>query len=76
MKPGRAQLSLEDYERVREHPSRFLLVAGHEEAETTYERIVEAENGYAIIEKLGRAGEVAGRLDPRARPAPYRGRGD
>jgi len=58
-------LSLEEYERVRTHPSRFLLVAGHEDAETTNQRIVEAENGYAIVEKVGGVGREATRLDPR-----------
>jgi hypothetical protein len=58
-------LSLDEYEGLRTHPGRFLLVAGHEDAEATYERIVEAENGYAIVEKLGVAGREAARLDPR-----------
>ena len=58
-------LSLEDYERVRAQSCWFLLVAGHEDAEATHERIVEAENGYAIVEKLGVAGREAARLDPR-----------
>jgi len=58
-------LNLEQYERVRTHPRRFLLVAGHEDDETTHEQIVEAENGYAIVEKIGVAGREAARLDPR-----------
>jgi hypothetical protein len=58
-------LSLEDYEQVRAHPSRFLLVAGHEDEEATQERIVEAEEGYAIVEKVGTAGVEAARLNPR-----------
>ncbi len=58
-------LSLDDYELVRVHSDRFLLVAGHEDAEATHERIVEAENGYAIVEKLGVAGREAARLDTR-----------
>ncbi len=58
-------LSLEDYERVRERPCRFLLVAGHEDDEAAHERIVEAENGYAVVEKFGVAGREAARLDPR-----------
>ncbi len=49
-------LSLDDYELVRVHPGRFLLVAGHEDADATHERIVVAENGYTIVEKLGVAG--------------------
>ena len=78
-------LSMEEYERVREHPSRFVLdvtwvtqvddcvghaavcelVAGHEDAEAAYERIIEAEKGYAIVEKLGAAGTATARLDER-----------
>jgi hypothetical protein len=59
-------LSLEEYERVRAHPRRFLLVAGHEDSEDAHERILEAERGYAIVEKVGAAGEEAARLHPRA----------
>lgn len=55
-------LGLGDYDRMRAHPSWFLLVAGHEEAEATHERIVEAENGYAIVEKTGTAGAEAALL--------------
>jgi hypothetical protein len=58
-------LSLTDYEQVRQHPSRFLLVAGHEDAEAVHERIIQAEAGYAVVEKVGTAGREAGRLDPR-----------
>ena len=59
-------LSMEEYEHVREHPTRFVLVAGHEEAEAAHERIIEAEEGYAIVEKLGDAGTEAARLDERS----------
>jgi hypothetical protein len=59
-------LSLDEYERVHDRPSRFVLVAGHEDAEAEHERIVEAESGYAIVEKLGNSGAEAAR--PRARP--------
>jgi hypothetical protein len=58
-------LSLVDYERIREFPNRFLLVAGHEAEDDTHERVIEAENGYAIVEKVGVAGIEATRLDPR-----------
>jgi hypothetical protein len=57
--------SLDEYERVREHPDRFLLVAGHEDEEAAHERILEAEQGYAVVEKVGTAGAEAARLDPR-----------
>ena len=62
-------LNMEEYEQVRAYPSRFVLVAGHEDEDTTHERIVEAEKGYAIIEKVGAAGLEAARLDPRVRSA-------
>jgi len=41
-------LSLDEYDRLRRHPSRLLFVAGHEDDESAHERIVEAENGYAM----------------------------
>ena len=58
-------LSHDEYERVRDHSSRFLLAAGHEDAEAMHERIVEAEKGYAVVEKIGVAGREAARLDRR-----------
>lgn len=60
-------LSLEEYDRLRTHPNWFLLVAGHEDDESTQERIVEAENGYAIVEDRRR--DRSG-----ASPAPMRRR--
>lgn len=58
-------LSISEYEQVRAHPSRFVLLAGHEDPETAHERIIETENGYAIVEKIGRAGDEAARLHDR-----------
>lgn len=60
-------LSLSDYEHIRAHPTWFLLVAGHEEEGAGLERIVDAERGYAVVEKLGTAGQEAARLHPRQR---------
>jgi hypothetical protein len=57
-------LSIAEYERVREHPNWFLLVAGHEDVESDYERIIEAENGYAVVEQTGKPSEVAEQLAP------------
>lgn len=54
-------LSLEEFDRLRTHPSWFLFAAGHEDDESTHKRIVEAERGYAIVEKIG-AGTEAARL--------------
>lgn len=58
-------LTIEDYEHIRAHPTWFLLVAGHEDEEATLERIVDAEQGYAVVEKVGRAGEESARLHQR-----------
>jgi hypothetical protein len=62
----RIEAPLEEYERVREEPTRFLLAPGHEEHPV--ERTVGGGPGYRIVEKLGLAGLVARRLDPRAEP--------
>jgi hypothetical protein len=58
-------LTIDDYENIRSRPAWFLLVAGHEDEETTHERIIDAEQGYAVVEKVGTAGEEAARLDER-----------
>lgn len=53
-------LSLDEYDRVRAHPSRFVLVAGHEDDEAPHERVLEAEGGYAIVERIGQHRREAG----------------
>jgi hypothetical protein len=58
-------LTIADYEHIRSHPTWFLLVAGHEDEDATQERIVDAERGYTVVEKVGKAGEEAVRLDER-----------
>ena len=63
-------LTIEDYEHIRSHPTWFLLVAGHEEEDAGLERIVEAERGYAVVEKIGTAGEEAARLHTRQPGSP------
>lgn len=63
----RVEAPLDEYERVREEPARFLIAPGHEER--AVERTVRRAARYRIVEKLGRAGVVARQLDPRAQPA-------
>jgi hypothetical protein len=58
-------ITLADYEAVRAHPDRFFLVAGHEAAGETRERILECGDDFAVVEKIGIAGAEAERLDPR-----------
>jgi hypothetical protein len=50
-------VDMETYERVREHPRRFLVLPGH--VDKTLESRVEAHPGYVIVEKTGTAGDVA-----------------
>jgi hypothetical protein len=55
------RLTLAEYERIRSHPNRFVVVAGHEpESETT-----EVHDRYAVVEKTGAARRVAEEEDPR-----------
>jgi hypothetical protein len=47
-------LTLDEYDRVRAHSRWFVLVAGHEDDRPPrHERVLEAEHGYAIVEKIG-----------------------
>ena len=58
------ELTLDAYEQVRASPTRFVLVAGHEIPEI--DRVVEREQGYVVVEKVGEAAEAAEETDPRA----------
>jgi hypothetical protein len=57
------EVTLREYEQVRADPRRFIVAVGHElpEAET----VVARAHGYLVVEKFGRAGEVAEETDPR-----------
>jgi len=57
------ELSVEEYEEIRSDPRRFMVKPGHELPE--FERVVEQES-YYVVQKIGDAGEVAERLDPRS----------
>jgi hypothetical protein len=53
-----------EYERVRSESDRFLVVDGHEHPEI--EHVVERRDGYVVVEKVGKAGEIAEETDPRS----------
>lgn len=53
------------YEWTRAAPARFVLVPGHELPE--FERVVRDDAGYAIVEKIGEAEQLAANADPRHR---------
>jgi hypothetical protein len=59
---------LDDYESVREHPTRFLLKDGHEKP--LVEKVVRRTEEYSVVEKVeATVAGIARRLDPRAEPA-------
>jgi hypothetical protein len=61
------KISPDGYEGVRSFPTRFIAVPGHENS--SIERVVEAHDGYVVLEKVGTGAETAIRLDPRRRRA-------
>jgi len=64
----RVTAGLDEYERVRAHPTRFLLEPGHHEPRL--ERVVRETKHYAIVEKVEQTVDaVVRQLDPRARTA-------
>lgn len=60
-------ISVSDYERVREHPRRFIVAAGHQIPAA--EAVVARTPTYSVVEKVGEAGEIAERSDPRSTDA-------
>jgi hypothetical protein len=57
-------LSVDEYEAVRRHPTRFAVVSGH--AWPDVERVVEANARYSVVEMFGEAGLEAVSLDRRS----------
>ncbi len=62
------QLPPAEYERIRAHPRWFLNAPGHDAASGPHGAVVERHDGYVIVEKLGRAGQLAEHLDQRQNP--------
>jgi hypothetical protein len=58
------ELTREQYEALRADPRRFVVVPGHEEPEI--EDVIEAREGYLVVEKRGAAARMAEATDPRA----------
>jgi hypothetical protein len=58
-------LSLAEYEEVRSSPTRFFVAPGHEESEGVVS-MLDDRGRYVLVEKQGRAGEMAADLDPRS----------
>jgi hypothetical protein len=60
------QLTRAEYEEVRADPAYFINVPGHETALRGHGRVVREHERFVIVEKRGRAGEIAEQEDPRA----------
>jgi hypothetical protein len=64
----RVEASLAEYERVRDEPTTFLVVPGHEQGDI--EEVVEDRGRFRIVDKVEAAvRRIVIRLDPRDRPA-------
>ena len=51
------QVAHSQYEAVRRDPSRFIVLPGHDDP--TVERVVDRNDRFWVVEKLGEAGEIA-----------------
>jgi len=60
-------LTRAQYEEVRAHPRRFVLLQGHETHGQEPMHVVEAFDRYLILEKEDGAGRIAEEQDPRTR---------
>ena len=56
------RMPLDEYRHVRTNPRWFLHVTGHEQHVPGAVQLVDDRDGYAIVEKVGHAGEVASQL--------------
>jgi hypothetical protein len=57
-------ISLDEYEAVRRESTRFFVIPGHEDQ--SVERVVERNDRYVVVEKVGDAAAEADDLDPRS----------
>jgi hypothetical protein len=57
-------LTVAEYERIRSSGVRFPIASGHDFPE--FENVVEENDGYVVVEKIGMAAEEAEGLDPRS----------
>jgi hypothetical protein len=57
------EIALNEYEAIRAHGARFVVLPGHQDREL--ERVVDGNGRFVVVEKIERAGEVARERDPR-----------
>jgi hypothetical protein len=58
------ELSIAEYEAIRSSPVQFPIKPGHDFPE--FERVVEENGRYAVVEKFGEAARIVSQLDPRS----------
>jgi hypothetical protein len=56
-------ITMTEYEAVRARGVRFAMIAGHDDP--TIEQVVEQNDRFIVVEKIGEGAEVARDLDPR-----------
>ena len=61
---AKVQLARADYEAVRAHPRRFVCAPGH--VTRAIESVIEEGDAHVVVEKGGRAGELAVETNPRS----------
>ena len=59
------RLTFEEYEHVRDRSTTFVNAPGHQAVAPHAVNVVERADGYVIVEKIGRAAEVAEERDTR-----------
>ncbi len=59
------QLSHDEYEAVRAHPTHFINARGHVRHAHGWARMLDEFDRYTVVEKVGEAAEIVGELDPR-----------
>ena len=60
------QVTPREYEAARSNPTWFINVRGHHVNAHGWERVLSENSRFALVEKLGEAGEIAAQLDPRS----------
>ena len=53
------RLTREEYEGIRSHPRHFVNAPGHSNKASEHKRVIAKGDGYEVIEKIGKAGEIA-----------------
>ena len=63
------RIPLHEYEDIRRRATTFLIAPDHEEVARVGGDIIDRRDGYLVVDKTGRSGEIAAEADPRA-PSP------